>query len=499
MSLTKVSFSMIQGDYVNALDYGVSESASGAANAAALQNAFNSEKVVFLPQGTYTLAGNNVLDIDVSKTALVSPGAVIDATAVTGYVANVFSTATYGNRPLQSFNKNAITGVSFSGTNAVGNFALVIGKTGASYAQSNDMVFERCGFKGFEKQVVFGDNGWRTKFVNCGFEAGAYPIYYQQPLNAGEVMEFDHCWLVDWTVGPVIVSGNFLFVGCSFIGGATTPMTFDQNARVDFVGCNFEDQADGNYWLALNGVSDISITGGQFLVNSTRTKPLIYMASGARLSLSGVALPLYGANLQYEINADVGKKVRTIVEGQTGYRVNAIGCNDLAGTLPNYAIQAVLGGSNAVGNCNAEIGNTNCWTLTQYGGTGSTFTASTLYPKNGTYGFLITAPANVGANVTQTFNVSADAGRSYCFGFWVRAVSGTGTVANPQVQFKASNGDVIRTDALVGVLGTETTYTWYARNDFIPDGAVTATVQIDAQQLVAGCSVAYDDIIFQVI
>lgn len=42
MSLTKVSFSMIQGDYVNALDYGVSESASGAENAAAMQDAFAS-------------------------------------------------------------------------------------------------------------------------------------------------------------------------------------------------------------------------------------------------------------------------------------------------------------------------------------------------------------------------------------------------------------------------------------------------------------------------
>lgn len=499
MSLTKVSFSMIQGDYVNALDYGVSESASGAANATALQNAFNSEKVVFLPQGTYALAGNNVLSIDVSKTALVSPGAVIDATAVTGYVANVFSTATYANRPLQSFNKNAITGVSFSGTNSVGNFCLYIGNTGASYEQSNDMVFERCGFKGFEKQIVFGDNGWRTKFVNCGFEAGAYPIYYQQPSNAGEVMEFDHCWMVDWTVGPVIVSGNFLFTGCSFIGGATTPMTFDQNARVDFVGCNFEDQANGDFWLALNGVSDVSITGGQLLVNSTRTKPLIYMASGARLSLSGVALPLYGANLQYETNAATGQKVRSIVQGQQGFRVNAVGCNDLAGTLANYTIQAVLGGSNALYNCGVETGNTNGWTLTQYGGSGATIAASSSYPKNGTYGLLVTAPAGVGALVTQTIDVSSFAGRSYCFGFWARAVSGTGTVGLPQILFKASDGSTVRSDALTAVLGTDTTYAWYARNDAIPDGAVTAVVTIEAQQLAGGCSVAYDDVIFQVI
>lgn len=499
MSLTKVSFSMIQGDYVNALDYGVSESASGAANAAALQDAFNSEKVVWLPQGTYELAGNNVLDIDVSKTALVSSGAVIDATNVTGYVANVFSTATFSQRPLQSFNKNAITGVSFLGDNTAGNFGLYLGKTGSAYQQSNDMVFERCGFKGFEKQVVFGDNAWRSKFVNCGFEAGDYPIYSNMPLNAGEVMEFDHCWIVDWVVGPVMVSGNWLFTGCSLIGGATTPITISQNARVDFVGCNFEDQTDGDFWLALNDVADISIMGGQLLVNSARTKPLIYMASGARLSLSGVALPLYGANLQYEINADVGKKVRTVVEGQTGYRVSAVGCNDLAGTLPDYTIQAVLGGSNSLYNCDAEIGTTAGWTLSQYGGTGSTVVASTSYPKNGTYGFLVTAPANVGALVKQIVDVSTFGGRSYCFGLWGRAVAGTGTVGNPQVIFKTQDGTTVRTDSLTGIAGTTTTYTWYAINAAIPDGAVTAEIVFDAQQLVGGCSVAYDDIIFQVI
>lgn len=499
MSLTKITYSMVQGEVANALDYGVSESASGSANAIALQNALNSGKVVFLPQGTYALAGNNVLDIDVSKTALISPGAIIDATAVTGYVANVFSTATFAQRALTSFNKNAITGVSFKGTNAAGNFGLFIGKTGASYAQSNDMVFERCGFSGFEKQLVFGDNGWRSKFVNCGFKAGAYPIYYDMPSNAGEVMEFDHCLLVDWTVGPVIVSGNFLFTGCSFIGGATTPITLAQNARVDFVGCNFEDQADGNFWLEINDVADVSITGGQMLVNSTRTKPLVYMDSGARLSLNGVALPLYGSNLQYETNADVGKKVRTIVEGQKGYRVNAVGCNDLAGTLPGYTDQAVLGGSNSVFNCDAEIGTVAGWTLSQYGGTGSTVVASASYPKNGTYGFLVTAPANVGALVKQIVNVSTFAGRSYCFGLWARAVTGTGTVGNPQVVFKTQDGTIIRIDGLDGVTGTTTTYTWYAINASIPDGAVTAEITIDAQQLVGGCSVAYDDIIFQVI
>jgi hypothetical protein len=486
-------------DVVNVKDYGaVGDGVTD--DTAAIQASIATGKNVYIPKGTYKVTGSNVFDIDVTNTSITSDGAIIDATTVTGYVFRIYSSSnTLQSRALNNFNKNAITGVSFLGTNAIGNFGLYIGRTGSSYSSSNDIIIERCGFYGFEKQIVYGDNAWRTKFVNCGFEAGAHPFYYNQPNNAGEVMEFDHCWIVDWTIGPVITSGNFLFTGCSFIGGAITPITMNQNARVDFVGCNFENQADGDYWLALNDVVDVSVIGGQMLVNNTRTKPLIYMSSGSRLSMSGVGLPLYGANLQYEVNASIGKKVRSIVEGQKGFRVNAIGCNDLSGTLPNYLIQAVLGGSNSIGNCDAEIGTTNCWSLLQYGGTGSTFIASASYPKNGTYGFLLTAPANVGAIASQTFNISSNAGRRYCFGFWIRAVSGTSNISFPQIVFKGSNGDIIRADSTIAVTGSDTTYRWVALNDVIPDGTVTAEIQLDAQQLVGGCSVAFDDVIFQII
>ena len=61
MSLTKASYSMISGAVANVNDYGASPSASGAANHAAFVAAFASgRKSVFVPEGTYNLAGTTI-------------------------------------------------------------------------------------------------------------------------------------------------------------------------------------------------------------------------------------------------------------------------------------------------------------------------------------------------------------------------------------------------------------------------------------------------------
>lgn len=57
MSLTKVSFSMIQGAPANILDYGASPSASAATNTAAIQQCINENQVVYIPAGTYQIDG----------------------------------------------------------------------------------------------------------------------------------------------------------------------------------------------------------------------------------------------------------------------------------------------------------------------------------------------------------------------------------------------------------------------------------------------------------
>lgn len=59
MSLTKVTYAMIDGAAVNVLDYGVSTSNTASANAAALANAIASGQPLFIPAGTYNINTGN--------------------------------------------------------------------------------------------------------------------------------------------------------------------------------------------------------------------------------------------------------------------------------------------------------------------------------------------------------------------------------------------------------------------------------------------------------
>ena len=55
MSLTKATYSMIDGALVNVLDYGASPSASASVNRAAIQSAINAADYIYIPEGTYEI------------------------------------------------------------------------------------------------------------------------------------------------------------------------------------------------------------------------------------------------------------------------------------------------------------------------------------------------------------------------------------------------------------------------------------------------------------
>lgn len=82
MSLTKVTYSMIQGAVANALDFGAGTTKSSTENAVAIQAALNSgADAVYIPSGTYqvnatlnvparvTLFGENIFDTNIQLTA----------------------------------------------------------------------------------------------------------------------------------------------------------------------------------------------------------------------------------------------------------------------------------------------------------------------------------------------------------------------------------------------------------------------------------------------
>ena len=70
MALTKASYSMIEGSFVNILDFGASTSASDVVNGAAIQAALDSLKnvggTVLIPAGTFSVTSISVNDLSYS-------------------------------------------------------------------------------------------------------------------------------------------------------------------------------------------------------------------------------------------------------------------------------------------------------------------------------------------------------------------------------------------------------------------------------------------------
>lgn len=101
MSLTKVSYSMIEGAPVNVLDYGASPTANATTNTAAIQAALAVSNCVYIPPGTYDVS-QIVIQNAIGKTLT---GASNGATVLRGTVAGTsiirFGGATVGtNRAL---------------------------------------------------------------------------------------------------------------------------------------------------------------------------------------------------------------------------------------------------------------------------------------------------------------------------------------------------------------------------------------------------------------
>lgn len=132
MSLTKVSYSMIQGAMANVLDYGASPSATASANAVAFQAAIDSGKTVYVPSGTYninpiTIASNVRIVGENKATTVLKPAGSADFIAYTW--------AGTGATVLFRFQ---VENLKFDGTNLTG---YVFDISGAQYCSWRDLYF----------------------------------------------------------------------------------------------------------------------------------------------------------------------------------------------------------------------------------------------------------------------------------------------------------------------------------------------------------------------
>ena len=172
MSLTKVSYSMIQGAVANVLDYGADK--TGVADStAAVQAAVDSDLPVYFPKGTYlcnvTIDHRIVMSGDGSTASVLKP--FNSAIAIVTYTYKEYAWPYHSEVRNLGFNGTAKVGVGFT-----------FGQTVPSAYQTNDeharlVHFIGCNFLSLQKGVQFPFGNIGAEFYSCGFASNYYGVY----------------------------------------------------------------------------------------------------------------------------------------------------------------------------------------------------------------------------------------------------------------------------------------------------------------------------------
>lgn len=267
MSLTKVSYSMINGAYANVLDYGASPSATATVNTAAILAAINANEVVYFPAGTYNI--NAALEIGTQNCTLIgaAPNEVIISSS------NASEDVIFFNRPL--------------------------------------------GDNGYITQVINintlgGLNGIHIYGGSCGAQGLIENVYITSATNAGFLIDSDP---TDVTGGSTFIYGRIrnlrielgtIGTGVKVVGYNMINATLWENVSVSgcATGLSITEtvttgQAVQFDTLVIEAAQDeaIQITGTQVLINNLYTEKIGYATETADINLNSASDASYRAVL----------------------------------------------------------------------------------------------------------------------------------------------------------------------------------------------------------
>jgi hypothetical protein len=292
MSLTKVSYSMINGAPVNVLDYGASPSASSATNTTAFQAAIDAGFPIYIPSGTYNVGGLTLRDgsylygdgMEATKLVYTGTGTFINAERATDAFITTsvileklsFDGTTKGSKvgfSLKFRHNYALRDCRFKNFSTLirldepwlGTLENIEG-TGCDIGfdlreNVNRVDIESCSITDFAQyavKLVAGVTGFgkiALVFNNCDFEYGAGVCVYS---NTPDLVAFNDCYIgegcdssvFEIVAGNMVVNGGLVYYGdvaaganrlVEFIG--TNPLLDErslliQNAKVSMAGAN---------------------------------------------------------------------------------------------------------------------------------------------------------------------------------------------------------------------------------------------------------------------
>ncbi|WKB35516.1 glycosyl hydrolase family 28-related protein [Terrilactibacillus sp. S3-3] len=195
----------------------------------------------FPSNGIYKVT--HTLNIDISKTALLSNGATLDFRNLADETAiHLYSTVNYNNRFLNT--KKALDGIYIIGS--IDPVNKLQGKTGLllgdSKFNSDNFSIEHCAIDGFDNNIRFTDNAWRISFSHIQSRWGS--VYAPPGLkNMGENINFEDCMFADALADVQLYTGSFHFSHTSF---DNSTLRLGGNATAHVISSHFENPGSRN-------------------------------------------------------------------------------------------------------------------------------------------------------------------------------------------------------------------------------------------------------------
>ena len=216
MSLTKVTYSMIQGAIVNVLDYGAD--ATGVADSsAAIQAALDTGNAVFIPQGTY------LCNVTATKGTFIQ-GAGNGITILKPYSTSS-AVLKINNFPQPSYYYEYVNDIGIVGPTFGSAINQVLVGTGIELGSASvgRIVFNRISITGLQKGFYKPNGNLGNTFYDCNFSGNSYGYYVassptMQPGNdrfeGGNFASntFAAVYIISNTAGI----GGFVFNECIF-------------------------------------------------------------------------------------------------------------------------------------------------------------------------------------------------------------------------------------------------------------------------------------------
>lgn len=219
MSLTKVSYSMIDTAPVNVVDYGADPTGSNDSTAA-INAAFAASTNIYIPAGTYLISGTGLQYVTSYQ----------HITTITGAGANNTTFSYSGSGTLLKSNTRG--GVYLRGIKLLrnGNRDSTIG---LNFDANEYSIVEQCQFIGFSKGLVSGIGTGGDSFFNkidsCFFDACDFDVYFSV------------------TPAGNLPSNSNTFINCKFSNTTQWGVYHDGGIKNTFIGCAFEGVGDGLY------------------------------------------------------------------------------------------------------------------------------------------------------------------------------------------------------------------------------------------------------------